>query len=215
MKYKRPAVLGDIITSRLTVESAVDGCFHIRLAPAGGSEGLDFVTVSKVKVSSRAEIQLLPPDNCHSDENLKQPSAQHQYSNSFIFTYEVHSDELCNGRLSTRTIFSLFERGRTDILGGPAALEKGRADSAHLYVSRVEGYRWLFDCKCGPQGRRLRVASTVTPVGESMATFSQQLQTTHGVTLAAADVSVVCFDSTAGRLMAFSEETRRKIFPGA
>ena len=67
-----------------------------------------------------------------------------------VSTHTLYLDEWRPSReggallLDTRTLFNLFERGRTDALGGPGRLTQA-ADSLHVYVARVTDFERVAD----------------------------------------------------------------------
>lgn len=113
-------------------------------------------------------------------------------------TFDIYSDELqiftdnqnerettnqINAALSTKTIFNLFERSRTDVLGGPKKLAETADTSFHIYVARISDYQ-MFNHQCCvmtksgliiPSTVACQVLSQIELVGDSLMNFHQQI----------------------------------------
>jgi hypothetical protein len=61
-------------------------------------------------------------------------SSDPQYQGGMVSTFRVWDDELGpGGSLTTKTIFNLLERARSDAVGGPKALARSASEAVHFY----------------------------------------------------------------------------------
>ena len=94
-----------------------------------------------------------------------------------VSTHTLYHDEWRPSReggallLDTRTLFNLFERGRTDVLGGPGRLSQA-ADSLHVYVARVTDFERVADLPVDLPAAfpRVSVLTQAVPVGRPWST---------------------------------------------
>ena len=120
--------------------------------------------------------------------------------------------------LHTRTVFNLFERGRTDALGGPRRLRLATALSGHIYIARISDYERISDIptEAIPPASFPEVAVLTQSelLGDTMVDFTQQLvlkagpSGDHGRLLARARVTCCSVDAMTGKPLPFSEDLR-------
>ena len=108
MKFKSPIRLGDAVV--VNYESS-------------STRFVNQLNRTEVFVAKRAILSDTP--GYHFEETT--PLQPHAGSKTYVSECVLYADELQHGgresyMLPTRTVFNLFERGRTDALGGPARL---------------------------------------------------------------------------------------------
>jgi hypothetical protein len=139
----------------------------------------------------------------------------------FESSYRIWPDELASNMLSTKTIFNLFERARSDILGGPSALEELMQSSVHIYVARVNNYK-LYKHHCNsPSGRErgkvyANIFTNISPMGDSIINFNQRIvvSTPFGppTVAASAQITCMCVEDVTGTPVVLPEEQRNRLF---
>jgi acyl-CoA thioesterase FadM len=111
--------------------------------------------------------------------------------------------------MTTKTVFNLFERARTDILGGPKVLAESSSSSSidddiiKYYVGRITDYSYvndlpkstIQDLEKGPVD--ICVLTQCIQVGDSMCDFQQQISSSN-LLIAKANVLVVSVNGKTG-----------------
>lgn len=121
MKYKKPARLGD----KLYVQ-----CSKSKRSDSYISNVYRITNGEKEELFTATGIVSYPANDVIKTSINHSPALD----NSFVSTYRVWPDECMNGGiLSTKSILNYFERCRTDIIGGPAALASTAQDDVHVY----------------------------------------------------------------------------------
>jgi len=196
LKLKSPGRLGD----ELTLDCSSSG---------GEQDG------SKVVCRNQAGVEIFSATKAMVgvatvDDRQQQQEQQQQQPPSDSFVFDVFPDELVrDGVLSTKTVFNLFERGRTSVLGGPDKLKAALAASNHVYVSRIAGYRHSLRPPASP---RVRVDSRTTLLGDSLVDFDQAVVcASTGLVLARAVVTCVSVDGRTGTPAPFGPDLLRAL----
>ena len=193
LKLKSPGRLGD----ELTLDCSSSG---------GEQDG------SKVVCRNQAGSEIFSATKAMvgvaTDDDRQQQQQQQPPSDSFEF--DVFPDELVrDGVLSTKTVFNLFERGRTSVLGGPDRLQAALAAANHVYVARIAGYRHSLRPPASP---RVRVDSRTTLLGDSLVDFDQSVVcASTGLVLARAVVTCVGVDGRTGTPAPFGPDLLRAL----
>jgi acyl-CoA thioesterase FadM len=186
MKYRKPGRLGDRLCIRRTVSKR------------SGQESIDIVRIAKNSsdevIFTASGITAVALSDKSSKSSLIQ-SSELSGMNQFSFEHSVWPDERdVNGMLLTKTIFTLFERGRTDILGGPAALAATAVDDVHVYVNRISDF--LVNQKSLLSSEALfkvKVVTNVDVVADIMIEFKQSIyQGDESQPVASATITTVC-----------------------
>ena len=118
--------------------------------------------------------------------------------------------------LTTATIFRLFERARTNALGGPDALQMLSSGDTHVYVARVSDYEVIRDVNA--DDGQVIVKSVCEPLGSleggvSMINFNQFVCDADDMTIVAkAVVTCSCVDATTGSTAAFPLKIAKTFF---
>ena len=141
-----------------------------------------------------AVLQPLPPPSPLSPPPL-QP---HTHKSSYI-TYPDEIDH--NYQYTTRTIFNLLERGRSDVLGGPLVLATAITSGVKIVVARVNDYNYYYrNCNSSGNGNgsKVSVLTNIDNLG-LMVNFHQAIvedgsDGSGGVVIATATVSCMCVD---------------------
>ena len=172
LKYLKPAELGDKL--KWTAASGRKaGTFKVTCEREGDEVAIFIATGVVSTALQDGDVSGGVPDTPH--------------SSSFV----VIGDELCafTGQLHTRTVFNLFERGRTDILGGGKGLKTMMNASSGIesvVVARVSDYR-LSQHRV-QSGQALSVRTQVNNMGV-MVDFQQFICGEDGRLLARATVT--------------------------
>jgi len=192
MKLKSPARLGDVLELSST-----------------GNGKVECVTQNSDVIFTATKALLASGVFNHQVTETEEVVGQHT-SNFSLFP-----DEVGGGLVSTRTIFNLFERGRTDVLGGPSQLAAAQSSNNHVYVARISNY----NRRRSQQGsggllrpRSAQVVSQTEPVGNSIVEFTQ-FCVVDGVLLASAKITCCSVDAKTGLPAPFGQILRDKLFP--
>lgn len=129
-----------------------------------------------------------------------------------VSEYAVFPDEMqgCDGSaaLTTRTVFNLFERARTDVLGGPASLMSAVSSSdSHVFVARISDYALVSDPPLSGAHLSLSVVSHTVPISHAAVDFFQQIEL-NGLLVARATVTCCCVDAASGLQREFDPSMR-------
>ena len=200
MKYSAPGKLGDDLLWSVS-PGKVDG-YKVRCARNAGEEVLFTAWVQDTALGPRQQLNLNQADGF-------------QFNSEFnVYRDELHSEK-DSLTLSTLTTFNLFERARSDILGGPSALrglmEKGLKGGdvtnenrkVNVVVARVKGYGLNEHDLETPDSALIRVIKVFTDVdnlGAGLLDFHQAVafQTRRNSAyhlLARATVTCLCTDA--------------------
>ena len=146
---------------------------------------------SNTELLSAKSISLKPYNDYNNNINDITPITSSSSYKTFSFEYKLHHDELgINNIMTTRTVFNLFERARTDILGGPKVLAESSSSSSRTtssndtikyYVGRITDYHYCNDIPKviveqldhGPID--ISVITQCVQIGDSMCDFQQQI----------------------------------------
>lgn len=199
MKFKNPAIMGN------TVQFEVDG-------DGTGAKCMDGTSMRELYTARKAF--LLEQSWIYGPLRLPLIADSLALHKS---EYTVYPDEMQQDinnvnirKLTTRTIFNLFERARTDLLGGPAALADLLKSDFKVYVVRITNYELISDIMLSKTEKNastfsLEVWSQIALVGKSMVDFYQQVvlvqegkdDLEHRV-LAAATITCCSIDAMSG-----------------
>jgi acyl-CoA thioesterase FadM len=124
IKFRKPARLGDSL--ELSIKpSKKDDVFTVKV-----SSIISWGSTDRDEIASATGVRLGCLPYCAEGINLSAIDDKKLFSSKF----RVWDDELGPGNmLTTKTIFNLFERCRTDALGGPRELAASAADTVHFY----------------------------------------------------------------------------------
>jgi len=192
MKLKSPARLGDVLELSSTGNGKVE-CV---------TQNSDVIfTATKALLASVV---------------LNQEAETEEVVGQHTSAFALFPDEVgAGGLVSTRTIFNLFERGRTDVLGGPSQLAAAQSSNNHVYVARISNYNRRHNQQ-GSGGllrpRSAQVVSQTEPVGNSIVEFTQ-FCVVDGVLLASAKITCCSVDAKTGLPAPFGQILRDKLFP--
>ena len=250
MKFKKKASLGDSL--EFVVKSKKDSNSHNDdqlVSDIVKFPQMFDISCSIQTIADDTIFQCTKATFLHSDMLLDE-IISHNTSPSFIPNLKIHesentlySDELVvikkhdkwKHMLSTKTIFNLFERSRTDILGGPKELASTADTSLHIYVARISDYiMYNHDCFHSvvddnhkspstsylPNNKlKCKVYSQIESMGRSIINFHQQIillidgtNGGSGTVVAKATVTCVCVDSSTGNPAELSQEIYHKLF---
>ena len=131
--------------------------------------------------------------------------------------FDLYWDEKTHiGTLSTGTIFKLFERARTNALGGADLLLELCSGNAHVYVARVSDYEIVRDIDV--DSTHVVVKSMYEPLGSleggvSMINFHQYVCDVSDMTiLSRAIVTCSCVDTLTRRATTFPNQIAKIFF---
>lgn len=216
LKYKRPAVLGDEIDVIVKSSKGAGNVFNVALSgERSGGEIVEFASAKKVVLIENLE-RLTSSEFPEIESDFK----------TYKSHFELWLDELgINGTLTTKTIFNVFERGRTELLGGPSSLASLSLSSNHVYVARVSDYELLsdpvginsIDLESEPSHATypVCVSTQCCPVGVddvSIVVFNQQISGLEAgveILYAKAKITCVCVDSITGQPTPFSDDIKK------
>lgn len=189
MKFLKPAVLGDkidfVVTSGRKPDSYSVTAYRNRRDQEGdegaGEEifkATGVVCMEQLEGGMATRATDLP---CHISE------------------FDIYEDELHHDLLSTKTVFNLMERARTNILGGPDRLLALSAKGCNIVVARVSDYSLCLK----PSTMNVRVSSTTSMMMDSVLNFDQEISALDGKLLAQATISCLCVDPASGQTIPF------------
>lgn len=192
MKLKIPGRLGDM----LRLESDESGKISCR-----NQDEKELFTAIKAKLG----------DGLHTQ--IESSSFIGQHRSTFQLWPDEHKGSLC---LPTRTIFNLFERGRTDILGGPSKLHAAQTSNNHVYVARIQQYyHHALSLKepivCRAEKLSAMVVSETAAMGDSIVDFNQKIEC-NGLTIASAKITCVSVDARTGAPSPFASDLAEVLF---
>eukprot|EP01041_Mallomonas_annulata_P007882 gene7882-16138_t len=208
LKYKRPARLGDKLECQLSTFTA-EGWYSAKILSEDGQEILTCKKLTIVDVNRRDNVVVGP-------EIVSE-------GNMCSSRFRLWSDELSPGYcLTTKSIFNLFERGRTDSLGGPAALAKLSKETVLVNVVRVNDYKFISDLPASTTSSHansntaIEVSVLTQPlsVGSTMIDFHQQVVVQvdgRDFVLARANIVCAAVDATTGGMAAMPEHILRLV----
>jgi acyl-CoA thioesterase FadM len=101
-----------------------------------------------------------------------------RHESKFVLYRDEFEVSASHMRIPTRSIFNLFERGRTDALGGPSKLSQAAVENTHIYVARITDYEHISVLPLALLNKYtldLRVVSHTVPFGDTMVEFVQQI----------------------------------------
>jgi acyl-CoA thioesterase FadM len=174
---------------------------------------------SNSELLSAKSISLKPYNDYYNNINNITPITSSSYK-TFSFEYKLHHDELgINNIMTTRTVFNLFERARTDILGGPKVLAESSSSSSlrttssndiiKYYVGRITDYHYCNNIpkviveKLDQGPIDISVITQCIQIGDSMCDFQQQIvcrgSNASLLLLAKANVLVVSVNGDTGQ----------------
>lgn len=215
LKYRNPARLGDQIDIFLEKNRSSPGKVNVKLRKS------DNELVSAIISSFQRTIQYIEP----SVEDSQQDSSNCRFQHRF----ELWRDELqLQNTLSTKLAFQLFERARTETLGGPSALARLTSQyGVHVYVARVADYRLLCDIPksiiSSDKEVKLTVLTDTEPLGDpaggtvSMVHFTQRIVSVAStaepiITHASAVFTCSCVNAATGTPTPFPVEINEFLF---
>jgi acyl-CoA thioesterase FadM len=189
MKLKIPARLGDLL--QIDCEGGKVTCRNQR--------GEDVFIAKQAILGQRRCNEV-------SDESFeKLPLVQH-VSRYNLFLDEISSEHF----LPTRTIFNLFERGRTDVLGGPDQLAGAALARNHVYVARIKDFR--ASLSSFPTSAQVLVVSQTHGMGNTIVDFVQQIICPESETvLSSVKITCVSVDSETKKPTPFSADLRKRL----
>ena len=180
MKFLKPAVLGDSIDFIATpgrADSLSVTAYRTRNQQGEPEKGEEIFKATGVvcseQLDGRQSHRARALDTCHISE------------------FDIYDDELHHDLLSTKTVFNLFERARTNILGGPDRLLDLSASGYNIVVARVSDYS-LYSLPLSAMN--VKVSTTTSMMMESVLNFDQEISSPDGTLLAQATVSCLCVD---------------------
>ena len=191
MKLKSPARLGDVL--ELSCDNGKIKCI------SQNSEVIFTATKAVLRTNQEEE------------EEAETEEVVGQHTSAFV----LFPDEVgAGGALPTRTIFNLFERGRTDVLGGPSQLAAAQSSNNHVYVARISNYnrRRSQQGSGGLRPSSVQVISQTEPVGDSIVEFTQ-FCVVDGALSASAKITCCSVDASTGLPAPFRQILRAKLFP--
>jgi acyl-CoA thioesterase FadM len=130
----------------------------------------------------------------------------------YVSRYDLWPDEIIsdNQFLPTRTIFNLFERARTDVLGGPGQLAGAALAKNHVYVARIKDFRASLSSY--PTSAQVLVVSQTHGMGDSIVEFVQQIICPETETVfSSVKVTCVSVDSETKKPTPFSSDLRERL----
>ena len=199
MKLKSPARLGDVL--ELSCDNGNIKCI------SQNSEVIFTATKAVLRTNQEDEEE----EEEEEEEEAETEEVVGQHTSAFV----LFPDEVgAGGALSTRTIFNLFERGRTDVLGGPSQLAAAQSSNNHVYVARISNY----NRRRSQQGSgalrpsSVQVISQTEPVGDSIVEFTQ-FCVVDGALSASAKITCCSVDANTGLPAPFRQILRDKLFP--
>ena len=208
MKFRNPARLGDTLT--LTCSDAKVTCSN--------QKGDDIFVATKAALGVRGVGTRLKEIDLDKELTAVQkmvrfklwPDELSENSRS-----EEFPDDFASGTglfVPTRTIFNLFERGRTEALGGPHMLAAAQASKTHVYVARINDFAASLSVALEPRSSEVYVVSNIKPVGLSMVEFSQAVVCALSeAVVARAKILCVAVNSDSGDIAAFNPEMSKAL----
>ena len=210
LKYKAPARLGDNLEVLLTTNEKDPLKLNAKILKQGEcTELMSCMGIVHQKSSCRIN-----------GERIKFEEKNYA-GESPIFTshFVVYPDEKTHiNTFTTATVFKLFERARTNMLGGPTSLLELSLGNVHVYVARVSDYEILKDVEMNVNKNQVVVKSICKPLGSleggvSMVNFNQFVcNVSDMMILSKAVVTCSCVDATTDRAASFPSEIARKFF---
>ena len=165
LKYTKPARLGErlIVHSKPSKKSNNGFTLTVKLSSSNNEEyeeGQKNDTSSGTSIASATGVKFKKEVNLKDEDfSLQSSSIPLNFNDGKVFksTFRLWADELgvpssvtdAHGSnqlvmyLPTRTVFNLLERGRSDMLGGPAVLASSAASSVHYYGRLIYWYDWI------------------------------------------------------------------------
>lgn len=197
MKYRRAAKLGEALTVDLADVEAPGDWEGLRAQRAGIAVegGKPCVTCARLGFWTGGAPGSLPPFEAPAP--MPRPAVD--------VAFRAWPDELRlppSGEseavpLSANAVLNLFERARTEGLGGPDALKAFQDDGTTFVISSVSGLRV---CGAVRPGDLLRSVARARIEGGPMIVFEQQLVAEDGRVVAHGEVGLVCLSG--GKLAA-------------
>ena len=207
MKFRNPARLGDTLT--LTCSNAKVTCSNqkgddvfVATKAALGVRGvghLKDIELDKelTAVQKMVRFKLWPDELSESSRSEEFPDDFTSGSGLFV---------------PTRTIFNLFERGRTEALGGPHMLAEAQASKTHVYVARINDFSATLGVVLDPRSSEVYVVSNIKPVGLSIVEFSQAIVCARSeAVVARAKITCVAVNSDTGDIASFNPEMSKAL----
>jgi acyl-CoA thioesterase FadM len=175
LKYKTPGRLGDTVDVTVHASKKHPGAFNAKVI-ANGAQAIAAATSVTFSASNTATQELPPP------QQLAAPPSWDDAGKLFVSAFKLWPEEMPTQHqqlpISTATIFNLFERGRSNMLGGPRALAQSQSAAVHYYVARVTDYTLLPVSQPTGEDRLgawAKVYTTVTLVGTQLLDFDQRI----------------------------------------
>lgn len=176
MKYKQPAKLGDIVSFKISVSSR--GRINAIATCKSNISNTELFSCKDITWQPLTSVDAMVQGGLASPVSVVDGVRVHS------FVYQVWPDEFGpDHTLTTGTVFNLFERARSDILGGPSALAELFKSTTHVYVTRVSDFESLWTgplplsaTKTLPAlgGCRIAVFTQAVPMGSGLINFIQQ-----------------------------------------
>jgi len=208
LKYRSPARLGDKIEVSLESSRRSPDRVNARIC----TKDTEIATANTIEFQST--IHRLPA-------HIETTSVE--AISNFQSEFRLWRDELGpDNTILTKTAFQLFERARTDILGGPEALASLSSKlGINVYVARMVNYRLLNDFAYDEERLVVRVVTDAEPMGDpsssgvTMVNFNQRIlsTTTPAVLHATAVFTCSCVDANSGLPIPFPASINSLMFP--
>lgn len=211
MKYRKAARLGDRIYVRQSISKKFKERFDFEIYKMGTND--DSVSEETLFTATGVDSHSIYDENgqiLRKDISFQSLNASHIEYASSVYDFDVYQDEIGVHGLTTKTILNLFERGRSNALGGPAMLSNSSLfDNIHVYVNKINDYHVWNDAGAMSldssvfqrYGSTLcRVVTDINIIGDLVIEFNQRLfllssqdfNQVKSAVLASAVISTVC-----------------------
>ena len=206
LKYKAPSRLGDNLKLEVTPNKKNPLLLNAKIIKCRSDD---------IEISSCIGIEY--QETLGRIDATREKFREEKNSPVYTSKFDVYWDEKSHiNTLTTETIFKLFERARTNVLGGPDALLALSSGSTHVYVARVSDYEVVRDMNT--DHCQVIVKSVCEPLGSleggvSMVNFNQYVCDVNDMTiLSKAVVTCSCVDAMSRSASAFPLNIAKTFF---